>query len=440
MTTLVSGRTATYDAWNRLVKVNGAETTEDRYDMTYRYDAMNRRIRRMTTHLLNAQWYYDDYYSGQQVIETRNEVATDRQYVWSPRYIDAPILRDQYLSSSSGDETLLPSDRIYYLGDANYNVTGLLYYNPNAAVWNVAERYAYTPYGQVQYRDSDWIEYDVQESIYSNTVLYTGRTLDVATSLYYYRARYYDASLERFISRDPIGYKGGMNLYEYCRDNPIILTDPLGLESSSDPCNCEHAFKFPEEMSAEGRAAWIAQCKKQCKIPTSTPPAQRPAQPSPDSDGIYYCERLIQPDGQGCGDKVARKCKWKHIDIYSVYQGKVYHGATGGQTGSTPGLPTGPDVTCHKLERKDYDYSGGLFPVSRERSLKWGANAKTPCSKATMADIVNCLQSRTTNVDPGLMENCQTDSNDALADCCMSGFMPLTIMPQFPSGWTFGPS
>ena len=42
------------------------------------------------------------------------------QYVWSPRYIDAPILRDTY--DGSGDRRRPP--RIFYLGDANYNVTG----------------------------------------------------------------------------------------------------------------------------------------------------------------------------------------------------------------------------------------------------------------------------------------------------------------------------
>jgi len=50
--------------------------------------------------------------------------------------------------------------------------------------------------------------------------IFTGRRFDPETSdatnqMYFYRARYYSPTPGRFISRDPIGYAGGMNLYEY---------------------------------------------------------------------------------------------------------------------------------------------------------------------------------------------------------------------------------
>ena len=41
--------------------------------------------------------------------------------------------------------------------------------------------------------------------------------------------RYYDPLLARFLSRDPIGYEGGINLYAYCDNNPIMGSDPDGL-------------------------------------------------------------------------------------------------------------------------------------------------------------------------------------------------------------------
>lgn len=67
----------------------------------------------------------------------------------------------------------------------------------------------------------------------SNTTLYhyTGREND-GTGLYYYRARYYDPQLQRFLSEDPIEFNGGdINLYAYVRNSPLTFSDPYGLEA-----------------------------------------------------------------------------------------------------------------------------------------------------------------------------------------------------------------
>jgi RHS repeat-associated protein len=69
----------------------------------------------------------------------------------------------------------------------------------------------------------------------SNSLQFTGRESDGATGLDYFRARYYSPSHGRFISQDPLGYPGGtdLNLYSYARDNPVMLSDPLGLDPES---------------------------------------------------------------------------------------------------------------------------------------------------------------------------------------------------------------
>ena len=52
---------------------------------------------------------------------------------------------------------------------------------------------------------------------------------DAATGLTYMRHRWYDCQLQRFISRDPIGLKGGDNLYSYAESNPATFIDEYGL-------------------------------------------------------------------------------------------------------------------------------------------------------------------------------------------------------------------
>jgi len=63
----------------------------------------------------------------------------------------------------------------------------------------------------------------------SSRFLFTGRELDPETNLYYYRARTYQPSLGRFMSKDPAGFLDSMNIYFYVANDPVSLEDPLGL-------------------------------------------------------------------------------------------------------------------------------------------------------------------------------------------------------------------
>jgi RHS repeat-associated protein len=82
----------------------------------------------------------------------------------------------------------------------------------------IQTEYTYSPFGQTT----------VSGSPSSNPYQFTGRETD-GTDLLSYRARYVDSRLQRFISEDPIGFLGGLNLQIYVGNNPVNLTDPLGL-------------------------------------------------------------------------------------------------------------------------------------------------------------------------------------------------------------------
>jgi RHS repeat-associated protein len=60
---------------------------------------------------------------------------------------------------------------------------------------------------------------------------FTGREFDADLGLQYSRARWYDATLGRFVSEDPIGFGGGdVNLFGYVKNRPLMYKDPKGLD------------------------------------------------------------------------------------------------------------------------------------------------------------------------------------------------------------------
>ena len=62
----------------------------------------------------------------------------------------------------------------------------------------------------------------------ANPYQFTGREND-GTGLYFYRARYYSPTYQRFVGQDPIEFAGGSpNLYGYALNNPVSFRDPSG--------------------------------------------------------------------------------------------------------------------------------------------------------------------------------------------------------------------
>jgi len=84
---------------------------------------------------------------------------------------------------------------------------------------NAVQLYEYSVYGQVAASDPN----------HPKAFLFTGRRFDTDTGLYYYRARYYNPYIGRFLQTDPIGYGDGLSPYAYCRNSPANFVDPSGL-------------------------------------------------------------------------------------------------------------------------------------------------------------------------------------------------------------------
>jgi RHS repeat-associated protein len=67
---------------------------------------------------------------------------------------------------------------------------------------------------------------------------FTGKERDTESGNDYFGARYYDPTIDRFISEDPSGFAGGINVYAYAYDDPIDFGDPSGLKPPDPGPSC----------------------------------------------------------------------------------------------------------------------------------------------------------------------------------------------------------
>ncbi len=106
----------------------------------------------------------------------------------------------------------------HYFYDANGNVGQMV----DTADGSVAAHYEYAPFGKVIASHGDLKD--------ENPFRFSTKFQDDETELVYYGYRHYSPELGRWISRDPIGEKGGINLYVFILNNPIGAMDFLGLK------------------------------------------------------------------------------------------------------------------------------------------------------------------------------------------------------------------
>jgi RHS repeat-associated protein len=124
--------------------------------------------------------------------------------------IDEPISVDRDTDSDGTLDTTW-----YYNFDGLGSVTTL-----TDSSGNIVQTYVYDSFGNIVN----------QTGSVENTYTYTGREWDEKAGLYYYRTRYYDPGVGRFLSQDTIGFNGGdVNFYVYVLNNPVNYADPWGL-------------------------------------------------------------------------------------------------------------------------------------------------------------------------------------------------------------------
>jgi RHS repeat-associated protein len=216
-----------YDASGALIRKQNRDNAADA--TTYGWDTRGRLVS-LSGPGLEASFKYDPL--GRRSERRVNGQST--RYVYDGAQAIGEIREGQsttLLTSLSIDEMLArysAQGARSFLTDALGSVIALTREDQS-----VLTSYAYSPYGQSQTSGAEE----------GNASQYTAREND-GTGLYYYRARYYDAVLRRFVSEDPIGLEGGINEYGYVEGNPVLKRDPLGLESWG-PFGPEPGVVFP---------------------------------------------------------------------------------------------------------------------------------------------------------------------------------------------------
>ena len=166
------------------------------------YDARGRRVRKGR---VGGAYATESYvYEGDQVILDVDSAtaAVTREYAWYPGAVD------RLFAMRTGTDTLaaLYDPRLSTL-------RGLARFRNGVIV----KQYPELPWGDVAADTGLSVRYR-----------FAGRELDQESGLYYNRGRYYDPATGRFMSEDPIGTAGGLNLFAYSNNDPINGADPTG--------------------------------------------------------------------------------------------------------------------------------------------------------------------------------------------------------------------
>jgi RHS repeat-associated protein len=196
--------TLTWEASGALVSL--VRTGSEAANVTYRNDAVGRRIARLVDGVVTTRWLYAGIHP---VAEFNAAWVLLRVFVYATRghVPDVVMAREGgvWVSYRVVTDHLGSLRRVVRVSDGA-----------------VVQRMQYDAYGRVL---EDWAASAWTQVPFA----FAGGIYDRATKLVRFGAREYDAEIGQWIAKDPIGFDGGdANLYGYCWDNPIAYVDEDG--------------------------------------------------------------------------------------------------------------------------------------------------------------------------------------------------------------------
>jgi len=217
--------TNTWDAENRLIGVASlpGAPAASQYSNVFTYDYMGRRIQKVVSTNGGSGWavpstneYVYDGWNLMAILDAPSHVLY--AFTWGTDLSGT-------MQGAGGVGGLLSmtvcagpnAGTYFYCYDGNGNVVALV----NAANGTIAANYEYGPFGELIRATGPMAKV--------NPFMFSTKFYDWETGLYYYGCRYYNPSTGRWPSRDPIGEKGGKNLYGFVGNQPLSRIDLLGL-------------------------------------------------------------------------------------------------------------------------------------------------------------------------------------------------------------------
>lgn len=194
-----------YDAESRLLRFT--EVIEDAVppltvvETVYAYDPFGRRVMKNVNGAITRF-----VYEGPSILRETDDAYVARKIYTNAWGFDRPL----------AVRNLVTQQSLYYHADRLGSIVAM-----TDASGTVVQEYVYDAFGAIMH--------EMAPSL-AQPLMFTAREFDRESGMYYYRNRYYDPTVGRFITEDPIGFAGGdINFYNYVAGNPVNFRDPTGL-------------------------------------------------------------------------------------------------------------------------------------------------------------------------------------------------------------------
>ncbi|MEG2042652.1 MAG: RHS repeat-associated core domain-containing protein [Hafnia sp.] len=233
-----------YDCQHRLIKAEMPDGTVARYT----YDAFNRRLSKTVNNVTTLFIWRGHRLAAQMEGDRENY----RNYIYRPNSFEPLAMTchhsfeyDYYQEHRHTDRTLPVKQKpeVYWYQNDHLGTPHCLTDAHGQAVW----KSSYLAFGSIKTEANNGAGID-------NPLRFAGQYHDRETGLFYNLNRYYDPTMKRYLTQDPVGLAGGLNLYLYVDANPISWLDPLGLFklSSSGTESCSANSQEPAIPESPG--------------------------------------------------------------------------------------------------------------------------------------------------------------------------------------------